>query len=69
MDALDTVDLSDNDYRLVVDICPAFLDYSEIMFDSVEYLMDLLGDMVGEVANSPIAAKPSKNPYASQMGI
>lgn len=68
MDALDTVDLSDNDYRLVVDICPAFLDYSEIMFDSVEYLMDLLGDMVGEVANSPIAAKPSKNPYALSNG-
>lgn len=68
IEALDTVDLSDNDYRLVSDICPAFLDYSEIIFDSAEYLMDLLRDMVGEVANSPITAKPSKNPYALSNG-
>lgn len=66
--ALDTVDMEDEDYRLVSDICPAYLDYSEIMFDAAEYLMDLIRDMVTDAGNTPIAAAPSKNPYALSNG-
>lgn len=65
---LNSVDYEDEDYRLISDICPAFLDYSQIIFDSAERLIEMLLGMTEDVSNQPIAASPDKNPYARSTG-
>lgn len=62
--ALKSVDFDDKDYTLMAEGCPAFVDYSEIVFDSVEYLVDFATDLIGEVADDPVSLPPAKNPYA-----
>lgn len=68
MPALDTVNFDDESYRLMSDVCPAFMDYSELLFDATEYLLDLLKGMVGDVSDSPMSAPPAKNPIALSNG-
>lgn len=67
-DAIDSVDIPDDDYRIISDVCPIVIDYSEIIFDSVEYLLGFIQDLTVDVADDPVAAPPEKNPYALSNG-
>lgn len=67
-DAIDSVDIPDDDYRIISDVCPIVVDYSEIIFDSVEYLLGFIQDLTVDVADDPVAAPPEKNPYALSNG-
>lgn len=66
--ALDTTRYDDEDFMAITDYCPAFLDYSEILFDAAEYLAELIFGVTTDLADQPIAAAPAKNPYARSTG-
>lgn len=66
--ALDTVDSDDEDYLLMSEFCPAFVDYSEIILDAAEYLAEMLLGMSVDMSSHPISAPPAKNPYSYTTG-